>query len=307
MESIPIPRPPTVTTGSLPKNAGVNFQYKLLTGTVYWAMRFVDHNEELREEFSGAIPLWDTKSISKLGRVIKSFSADMKLPLRMAGGTSKYELFGLSGTTGALAPTYAETNALDAAVEEELKNTYSDVVIYTDASWNRTALISKVGTGWCARIGSNGTFGTQVYTGIHARYAERYALIEGLKNTYHDVYKTSGVDGKITLRTDMLYVAEWATALFAGKATLAFKDLPDNTLYYFLKKCLDKTISGNGPTIVIEWVKGHSGNVWNDYADRLAVLSRRSSDVGPITNKAWGKLNQDFIQSLKDDRSRVSS
>lgn len=299
MESLPVPKPPNVTLNNAPVNAGINFQYKLMTGTVYWAMRFVDHNEELREEFAGTLPLRDTKSLLKLGKVVKSFSVDMKLPLRLAGGRTKYSIFDLDEVVGAVAPTFSEVKSLNVVIEESIKNAYLSVEIYTDASWNRSSLIPKVGIGWCALIGTNGTFGNQVYTGIHAKFAERYALIEGLKNSYHDVYKSSGTEGTITLRTDMLYVAEWANKLFTGKKPLSFNELPDNTLFYFMKKCVERTIRCEGPKIIVEWVQGHSGDVWNDYADRIAVLSRRSADVGIRNNKAWMNLTEDFNKSLE--------
>jgi len=301
MELLPVPKPPTVRLGTLPVSTGLNFLSEVKNGTAYWAMTIIDADGNRQEELAGSIPLWDKKTLEKIGRVAKAYSKESKMPLRLTGESERYGVFGLPMVEilKCSAPTLAELVILKETIVELQMKDYKSVEIYTDASWHWARTVTRVGVGWLVLVGGNVNYGSQLYNKLNTEYAERFAVVEGLKNAYVNVISLVGSDGEIVVRTDSKDTVEWATNIFNGKEKLTFTELPDNGLYQFLSKCVKATKAGSGPKVVFEWVKGHNGNVWNEYADRIALLTARSAELGFRNQKAWNNIQEDIIQTIK--------
>lgn len=287
MNSVPKPQPLNRTIEQ--DLSGINFISKVHDGVAYWGIRHISKSNELVEEHKGSMPLYDIENLKKLGRIVKEFSTETGLPIRYSGSQDKYEGYGLERDSILV---LSEEGKLERLVEAELRSAYSLVEIYTDASWSMTGSVYKrVGYGWCSRYGYAGRLGNGTYSKIHQRFAERYALVEGIRSNYQNIYKYGGSDSKIVVHTDMLYDRDWAEKKINGNV-LKFDELPDNDLYQFFTKAIKRSIDKTGPKLEFVWVKGHSTDVWNDTADKLAVNARTSKG-------SYVKIEESFYRNVR--------
>jgi ribonuclease HI len=117
--------------------------------------------------------------------------------------------------------------------------------------------------------------GGEVLARAHGREAdttnnrmELRALIEGMKMLSADDEVTLHSDSQLCVKTINEWAAGWERRGWTRK-TGAIKNLDLVQELY--------ASAGEHPKVRLEWLKAHSGNLWNEYADSLATAWMRDS------------------------------
>lgn len=96
---------------------------------------------------------------------------------------------------------------------------------------------------------------------------ELTAMIAGLKMLPKDAEVTVYTDSKLIVDTLNDWARKWRANGWKKKSTGPIANLE------LVKEAL--ALSEQRPNVRIQWIKAHSGNKWNEYADSLATSYRR--------------------------------
>ena len=100
------------------------------------------------------------------------------------------------------------------------------------------------------------------------------------------------IDGPVRVVSDSTYVVNcfrdrwWAGWLRRGWKNSSGKPVANRDLW----EPLIELVRARGDEVSFEWVKGHSGDEWNDIVDELAVAACRSGVASVGTGAAGGSL-----------------
>ncbi len=114
--------------------------------------------------------------------------------------------------------------------------------------------------------------------------AELIAALKGLEYTLEYICSFQGsfsIENEVTLISDSEIVLNWANGKYR------FKQIDKMPLYDSLMRLMKKM------KVQTLWVRGHSGNVWNERCDRLANLARKQIQEVPndrIENKIQSSI-----------------
>lgn len=178
-------------------------------------------------------------------------------------------------------PPVAGLQAAAAAVLEREAEMYAQVHVATDASRANTG--SVTGTGWIIDFGM-GTL-PRLKNRAHGRSsileAELRALQSGLREAIQHVPHEHQAACRFVVRSD----SQNAVKLVHGEITHA-RGLTTGG------KAIVESIRRlmTGLQVDLGWVRGHDGDVHNEFADRLAVMARRNAEFGVAEKQAHAML-----------------
>lgn len=175
----------------------------------------------------------------------------------------------------------AGKRAAESALQERTAEMYARVLVATDASRAKTG--SVTGTGWIIDFGL-GTL-PRLKNGTHGRSsileAELRALQSGLWEAIQHVPHNLQASCRFEVRSD----SQNAVKLVHGEIThargltTAGKGIVENIRHLM-----------TGLQVDLGWVRGHAGDLHNEYADRLAVMARRNAEFGVSSKQATAML-----------------
>ena len=141
----------------------------------------------------------------------------------------------------------------------------TEIQIYSDGS----ATTSQNAGGWASVVLIDGTLHEELSGHLESATnndAELIAAIKGLDYTLAYLTNLQGdfpADNDVTLISDSEIILNWANG------TYRFKQVDKMPLYEELRRLVKKM------NVKTQWVKGHSGNLWNERCDRLANNARK--------------------------------
>lgn len=106
--------------------------------------------------------------------------------------------------------------------------------------------------------------------------AELIAAIQGLDYTINYIASFQGsfpLEVDVTLISDSQIILNWANGKYR------FKQLDKIDLYNSLRRLVKKM------NVKTEWVRGHSGNVWNERCDKLANNARKGISLEGVDKR----------------------
>lgn len=144
-----------------------------------------------------------------------------------------------------------------------------DLSIYTDGS----AQTAPNPGGWGVVVLLNGEFHKELSGHITSATNNDAELIAAINGLEYALKLTSSfpVETRVTLISDSEIVLNWANG------TYKFKQISKIDLYDQLRLLVKKM------NVKTQWVKGHSGDVWNSRCDKLANNARKGT---PETTKS---------------------
>ncbi|XBH22947.1 RNase H family protein [Jonesiaceae bacterium BS-20] len=154
------------------------------------------------------------------------------------------------------------------------------ILVATDASQRNGR--KHAGFAW---VRHDGAFFTGMVEGMDIGDAELVAILAAVK-------AHRGAQCTLIVRSDSQYAIRLAQEAVQGHIaapTRAGRSLQRSLMYM-----------GDRPEVRFEWVKGHSGDVMNDTADRLAVMQRRNDEAGISGAENFKRLESVVQENLHD-------
>lgn len=170
-----------------------------------------------------------------------------------------------------------EANSADDACENNNLDSSADTIIAaTDASMGRSPNTATI-----AGIAQDGKYFANPVGASNINQAELIAICCAVKNFMHN-------NQNMVIYSD----SQWAIRkIFSDN----YSGIPAK--YYRDVDIIRRMIKSN--RLQLHKVKGHSGHVMNDYADRLAIAQRRMRNVDAGNNMAIKNILQEFNDNLK--------
>jgi ribonuclease HI len=173
--------------------------------------------------------------------------------------------------------------------------------IYSDGS----ATTSQHAGGWGSVVLVDNIFHTELSGHLESATNNDAELIAAISGLEYALTYLSSLGGSFPLETDVTLISDSEIILNWANGTYKFKQVEKMALYDSLRRLVKKL------NVKTRWVKGHSGDTWNERCDKLANNARKGistialDNCGPKADTRIGSKKTDILCVWHNDILKV--
>lgn len=135
--------------------------------------------------------------------------------------------------------------------------------------------------GWASVILIDGQFHKEIAGHLELATNNDAELIAAIKGLDYALEYLASLQGSFPIESEVILLSDSQIILNWANGTYRFKQADKLVLYEHLRRLVKKL------SVKTQWVRGHSGNVWNERCDKLANNARKG-----IATKSLDKPRQ---------------
>lgn len=139
------------------------------------------------------------------------------------------------------------------------------IQVYSDGS---ATTADKAG-GWASVVIIDGSFHKELSGHLESATNNDAELISAIKGLDYALEHLSTLQGSFPIESEVTLISDSEIILNWANGSYRFKQENKMDLYNHLRRLVKKM------NVKTEWVRGHSGNVWNERCDKLANNARK--------------------------------